>query len=193
MAAPRPLGQFKGQFIKPAPQVSVAQQDAFFARIKKHCGKSFLGKVTANSADSTDFDNKKLVMHVRRCTDTQLQIPFHVGKDASRTWIISKTGSGLQLKHDHRMANGDYDEATMYGGHTVDAGWPNVQSFPADAYSKDLLVKLGMPQSISNIWHLFIYDDRFSYRLVREGLEFQVDFDLTRPIRNPSAPWGYKN
>ena len=141
---------------------------------------------------SDGFDDP-LIMHVRNCSDTQLQIPFHVGSNHSRTWIISKTGSGLSLKHDHRRQDGSYDESTMYGGHTVDAGWANVQSFPADQYSKEMFVRLGNPQSNSNIWQMYIYPSLFSYRLIREGREFRVDFDLTKPLPLPPTPWGYQD
>ena len=176
-----------------APLVSIPAQDQFFDQIRTLCGKAFSGKVTeGNSADSA-FSEKKLVMHVRHCSDSQLQVPFHVGDDASRTWIITKTGSGLSLKHDHRMKNGEDDKSTMYGGHTVDSGWPQAQSFPADQYSKELFVASGIPQSTGNSWHMYIYPEKFTYRLTREGREFRVDFDLTQPIKTPPAPWGYKD
>ncbi|WP_170308286.1 hypothetical protein [Parashewanella tropica] len=179
--------------IRPAPLVSIASHDAFFNNLKKHCGKAYQGKVTVDNQDNGSFSGKKLIMHVRKCSDTELQIPFHVGDDASRTWIITKTGSGLSLKHDHRMANGEYDASTMYGGHTIDAGWGNAQSFPADQYSKELFVKQGIPQSNNNIWQIFIYPEKYTYRLIRQGREFKVDFDLTKPVTPPVAPWGYKD
>lgn len=178
--------------VKPAPLVSIASHDSYFDKLRALCGKAFEGKVVVDTPASTGFEGR-LIMHVRRCTDSQLQIPFHVGDDHSRTWIISKTGSGLSLKHDHRNKDGSYDESTMYGGHTQDAGWPTVQSFPADQYSKELFVRLGNPQSNTNIWQMFIYPDRFSYRLIREGREFRVDFDLTKPVALPPVPWGYQD
>ena len=180
-------------FASEAPLVSIPTHDSFFNHIKAHCNKAFEGKVTIDNAQSDAFANKTLIMHVRQCTEHQLQIPFHVGKDASRTWIVTKTGSGLSLKHDHRHEDGSHDESTMYGGHTLDAGWPNVQSFPADQYSKELFAKQGIPQSIGNTWQMYIYPEKFTYRLVREGREFRVDFDLTKPITVPSAPWGYSD
>ncbi|WP_105166955.1 hypothetical protein [Pseudoalteromonas sp. T1lg23B] len=181
-------------FARPAPLVSIATHDAFFNQIAQHCGKAFEGEVSVdNVSGPSSFANKKLIMHVRHCTEQQLQVPFHVGDDASRTWIISKTGSGLSLKHDHRHQDGSDDASTMYGGHTVDAGYNNVQSFPADQYSKELFVRQGIPQSAGNTWQMFIYEDSFSYRMVREGREFRVDFDLTQPIKPPAAPWGYKD
>ena len=177
--------------VKPAPLVSIDSHDRFFDSIRALCGKAFSGKISVDNQPSSGMADKPLVMHVRHCTDEVLHIPFHVGEDASRTWIITKTGAGLSLKHDHRHKDGHYSEATMYGGHTLDAGWPQVQSFPADAYSKALFAKNGIPQSSSNTWQMYIYPQTFTYRMTREGREFRVDFDLTKPIPAPAAPWGY--
>lgn len=176
---------------RPAPLVSIPTHDTFFTLIAEHCGKAYEGKVVFDNDPSPAFSNK-LVMHVRSCTDSELQVPFHVGDDASRTWIITKTGSGLSLKHDHREKDGSDDSLTMYGGHTLDAGYNNVQSFPADQYSKELFVNLGIPQSVGNTWQMFVYEDKFSYRLIRQGREFRVEFDLTKPIELPITPWGYE-
>jgi len=173
------------------PLVSIANQNAFFENISKHCGKAFAGKVVVDSSKSTSFSGKKLVMHVRKCSKNQLQIPFHVGDDSSRTWLLTQTDSQLSLKHDHRHRDGSHDETTMYGGHTLTAGKADFQSFPADLYSKELFVKVGIPQSTGNTWQMFIYPEKFSYRLTRQGLDFRVDFDLTKPIAPPTAPWGY--
>lgn len=170
---------------------SIPPQDEFFRAISELCGKAFPGTVTIDNDSSGSFANKKLIMHVRRCDATQLQIPFHVGENASRTWVITKTGSGLSLKHDHRHPDGTEDVLTQYGGHTVDAGWAQVQSFPADQYSKELFVANAIPQSVGNTWQMYIYPEQFTYRLIRQGREFRVDFDLTKPVDVPPAPWGY--
>jgi hypothetical protein len=179
-------------FAREAPLVSIPTHDAFFNSIAKHCGKAFEGKVVFDNDPSPAFDNK-LVMHVRSCTDAVLQVPFHVGDDASRTWIITKTGSGLSLKHDHREKDGSDDELTMYGGHTIDAGYNSVQSFPADAYSKLLFVNLGIAQSVGNTWQMYVHEDTFTYRLIRQGREFRVEFDLSKPVALPVTPWGYES
>jgi hypothetical protein len=179
-------------FARQAPLVSIPTHDTFFSSIAQHCGKAFEGKVTVDNQPSTAFD-AKLVMFVRKCDQTELQIPFYVGDNASRTWIIKKTGSGLSLKHDHRLKDGTDDPVTMYGGHTRGAGYNQIQSFPADQYSKNLFAKQSLPQSITNTWQVYIYPDMFSYRLVREGREFRVNFDLTKPISVPAAPWGYSD
>ena len=176
---------------KEAPLVSIPTHDAFFNAIKDHCGKAFQGKVSKDNVGNT-FGNAKLVMHVRKCTDSEIQIPFHVGEDASRTWILTKTGAGLMLKHDHRNEDGSFHSSTMYGGHTLDEGFPQVQSFPADVYSKSLFIESGITASTDNVWQMMIYPSRFSYRLIRPTREVQVDFDLENPIATPSAPWGYE-
>jgi hypothetical protein len=173
----------------PAPLVSIPSHDAFFNKLRSLCGKAFEGKLVSTPKPD-DFDGR-LVMHVRKCTDSQLQIPFHVGDDHSRTWIITKTGSGLSLKHDHRHKDGSNDTSTMYGGHTVDAGWAQAQSFPADQYSKELFISSGIPQSVTNVWQMFVYPETFTYRLVRESREFRVNFDLTKAVAAPPTPWGY--
>jgi len=178
-------------YAQPAPLVSIPSHDAFFDSIAKHCGKAFKGEVVFDNDPSPAFA-QALVMHVRKCNSSQLQIPFHVGEDASRTWIITKTGSGLNLKHDHRKEDGSNDPLTMYGGHTIDAGYAQAQSFPADQYSKELFVASGIPQSVGNTWQMFIYDDVFTYRLTREGRDFRVNFDLTKAVEPPTAPWGYE-
>ena len=177
-------------FSKEAPLVSIPTHDAFFSSIALHCGKAFEGKVAVDNQPSPAFD-AKLIMFVRKCSQSELQIPFYVGDNASRTWIIKKTGSGLSLKHDHRHKDGTDDPVTMYGGHTLGAGFNQIQSFPADEYSKALFAEYGLAQSITNTWQIFIYPDVFSYRLIRDGREFRVDFDLTKSIPEPDAPWGY--
>ncbi len=180
------------QNFSPAPLVSIPTHDAFFTQLRALCGKAFQGKVVMDNPKSEGFEGR-LVMHVRRCSNEEIQIPFHVGDNRSRTWIIKKTGSGLSLKHDHRHPDGSSDQQTMYGGHTLDAGWAQAQSFPADQYSKELFVASNIAQSVGNTWQIFIYPSTLSYRLVREGREFRVNFDLSKPVETPSAPWGYRD
>ncbi|MCK7458414.1 hypothetical protein [Idiomarina aminovorans] len=178
------------QVVKPAPRVATQTQAEFFQAINQHCGNSYAGEVTVDTPSSEGFEGP-LIMHVRKCGDHKIEIPFHVGDNHSRTWILTQTGSGISLKHDHRKPDGNYDPLTMYGGHTVDKGHATAQSFPADAYSKELFIELGAPQSNTNIWQMYIHDETFTYRLVREGREFRVDFDLTQPVETAATPWGY--
>lgn len=185
-------GYASAQVVKPAPLVSIDSHDKFFEHIAAHCGNAYEGRVSVNSPASGGFEGR-LVMHVRVCEDDRLEIPFHVGDNHSRTWILTKTGSGISLKHDHRNADGSYDEQTMYGGHTRDAGYERAQSFPVDQYSVEMFYEQGIPASNTNIWQMFIYPETFTYRLIREGREFRVDFDLTSPVDAPATPWGYED
>ena len=81
-------------------------QDAFFANLAELCGQTFEGKVVTDDPVDADFRSQRLVMHVRDCSDTEIRIPFHVGADHSRTWVITRTSGGLTLKHDHRDPDG---------------------------------------------------------------------------------------
>ncbi|MFC3648878.1 hypothetical protein [Planctobacterium marinum] len=176
----------------PAPLLASAQHQAFWQKVSALCGQAYEGKIVKDT-DGDTFVGKKLIMHVRKCSGREIQIPFHIGEDASRTWILTNTGAGIMLKHDHRNPDGSYHPTTMYGGHTVAAGWPQMQSFPADPYSQQLFMTQGLPGSVDNVWQMLIYPTVFSYRLVRAAREFQVDFDLSQPVSPPEAPWGYEN
>jgi len=128
--------------------------DALMAALAHLCGQAFEGRVSTNEprADDDPFEGKALVMHVRECRQDEIRVPFHVGPDHSRTWIITRTGSGLRLKHDHRHQDGTPDVLTMYGGDTRDAGTATRQEFPADAESKALFEREGLTASIGNVW-----------------------------------------
>lgn len=179
-------------FMPALAQASDETQNQYFDAIAAHCGKAYEGVVTAGNSADDGFTGKKLVMHVRECSDTQLKIPFHVGDDHSRTWVITKTDTGLQLKHDHRHNDGSEDKVTMYGGDTLDSGSTTQQSFPVDAFSINNFNENGLTQSITNVWHMYIEPNTFTYRLTRENRDFRVDFDLTKPVALPPTPSGHE-
>lgn len=204
MASPLPLASLAASLLLASTALhaqpvltTTTVQDEFFDNLRQYCGQAFEGTVTeANFTGIETFSENRLVMHVRHCEENRLEIPFHVGDNHSRTWILTKTGSGISLKHDHRKRDGseDIEGGTMYGGHTVDAGWANAQSFPADQPSKEDFLRRRTPQSVGNTWHMFIYPGEFfGYRLTRPGREMRVDFDLTNPVDLPPAPWGYED
>ena len=121
-----------------APSASVdAPADAFLAAIRTHCGQAFAGRVLVDTPASANnpFADKPLMMHVRECSGDTTRIPFHVGDDRSRTWVLTRTAQGLRLKHDHRHEDGASDKVTMYGGDTAAAGTAQRQAFPVDAES----------------------------------------------------------
>nr|WP_172587775.1 hypothetical protein [Shewanella xiamenensis] len=175
----------------PKPALAI-EQETFFNQLAAHCGKAFAGKVVSKDSADAAFRDKSLVMHVRECSDTELKIPFHVGDDHSRTWVITKTDQGLRLKHDHRHQDGTEDKVTMYGGDTASMGTSRKQSFPIDQASIDNFMHNGLTQSVTNVWHIEVTPNTFSYLLTREARHFQVDFDLTQPQPLPPVPWGHE-
>jgi hypothetical protein len=169
-------------------------QDNFIANLSALCGKAYEGRIVSPAAAGDDaFAGKALVMHVRDCAADTVRIPFHVGEDRSRTWVVTRTGTGLRLKHDHRHADGSEDKLTQYGGDTVNAGTATRQEFPADAFSKDMFLAQDIPASVTNVWAMEVHPGRtFAYELRRpEGRFFRVEFDLTKPVAVPPAAWGY--
>jgi hypothetical protein len=174
---------------------SAASFDAFLERLRRHCGKAYAGRVVVNKPPQPDdaFAGKILVMHVRECGERELKIPFHVGNDHSRTWVLTRTATGLRLKHDHRHEDGSEDVLTMYGGETAAPGSETRQEFPVDAGSIALFKREGLTASMTNTWAMVIEPgQRFLYELSRPGGRlFQVEFDLTTPVDAPPPPWGH--
>jgi hypothetical protein len=167
--------------------------DAFLARIAEHCGQAFAGRIVADDPppENDPFAGQRLVMHVRECDDRELRIPFHVGDDRSRTWILTRTSDGLRLKHDHRHQDGTPDAVTMYGGDTAEPGMPSRQAFPVDAESIAMFEREGLTASVTNTWAMEIEPGtRFVYELARPGRLFRVEFDLSAPVEPPPPPWG---
>ncbi|MSU67537.1 MAG: hypothetical protein CK548_07200 [Opitutia bacterium] len=166
------------------------EQEKFWSELRALCGQAFPGKITeSTSATDSTFAGQPLVMHVRACGENKIKIPFHVGENHSRTWVITRTMNGLRLKHDHRHEDGTADKITQYGGDTATAGTAIQQDFPADAFTAELI-----PAAKTNVWSfLFSPQKSLSYRLVRESesRRFRVEFDLTKPIPAPPAPWGH--
>lgn len=169
-------------------------RDAFFERLTMLCGHAFEGRITADepTASAADpFHGQRLVMHVRECSAQEIRIPFHVGGDRSRTWVVSRTGTGLRLKHDHRLLDGSEDPITQYGGDTADEGTASRQTFPADAESKAMFSRNDMAVSNTNAWAIELEPgETFTYELARPQRLFRVGFDLSTPVAAPLAPWG---
>ncbi|HEX5715916.1 MAG TPA: hypothetical protein VF179_07140 [Thermoanaerobaculia bacterium] len=167
-------------------------QGTWWENLRGLCGKAYAGALASNDPADVSFAGQSMAMHVRKCEDARIEIPFHVGEDRSRTWVLSRTGTGIELKHDHRHEDGSEDEITLYGGHTESPGTAIAQLFPVDEDSKKLFVEHDRSPSTTNVWSMEIVPgERFSYILRRPGRHFQVDFDLTRTIEPPPAPWGH--
>jgi hypothetical protein len=163
-------------------------QMAFWQNLESLCGRSFEGQLIESNPPDARFDGQRFVMHVRKCQSNEIRIPFFIGDDRSRTWVVTRTEAGLRLKHDHRHEDGSEDEVTQYGGDTNAKGTSVAQEFHADAYTAELL-----PVSSTNIWTMSLEPGRvFAYALRRTDSDrrFKVEFDLSNPVEAPPPPWG---
>jgi len=152
------------------------EQEEFFNNLSKLCGNSFNGIATYPDEPMEPFKGATLTMHVNECNKNEIKIPFHVGENTSRTWIISKTKDGLLFKHDHRHNDNTPEEITMYGGLADKNGSMFKQSFPADKHTASLI-----PEASTNVWALEFSEDfkTFHYILTRHNnMRFQADFNL---------------
>jgi len=161
----------------------------FWDTLKEHCGKAYEGTLELPENDEA-FSGKKLVMHVRACSDTEMKIPFYVGDDKSRTWVLTMQENILSLKHDHRHKDGSEDAVNFYGGTASNPGKADIQFFPADAHTQKII-----PAAATNVWWITVSDTTFTYNLRRLGTDrvFKVVMDLTTPIDTPDAPWGWED
>ena len=166
--------------------ISAQPSQEFWTSIEELCGKSFKGKILEAPEDDA-FRKVELVMHVRSCEENEIRIPFFAGEDRSRTWVLTMENNKIKLKHDHRHEGGSEDEITQYGGSASNHGLSNIQIFPADDFTAELI-----PAAASNVWWLEIEIEKsFTYNLRRIGTDrfFSIQFDLTKEIETPPAPW----
>ena len=155
-------------------------QKAFFKNMKKLCGRQFEGATDFPADPSHPLAGKRLVMHVETCGEREIRIPFRVGEDRSRTWVLTMTPDGLLFKHDHRHEDGTPDRVTNYGGLASGDGTAREQRFAADAFTARLI-----PEAKTNVWTMQIDDakKRFMYHLERDGApRYRAYFDLAKPL-----------
>lgn len=139
---------------------------AFFENLRKMCGQRFAGETRFPADPNHPMAGKKLILSFDSCNDREIRIPFLVGEDKSRTWILTLSEKGLLLKHDHRHPDGTPDKITMYGGWAAPGGTPHLQRFPADPDTAKLL-----PEAITNVWTLEILPEKqqLTYYLERNA------------------------
>lgn len=160
----------------------------FWDQLSSHCGKAYEGTLMT-PADNDPFSGQRLVMHVVDCGEGFIHIPFFVGEDKSRTWVLTKENGLIKLKHDHRHADGTEDLVTQYGGTSPNSGMPGMQFFPADQETAELI-----PHASANVWWITLDETSFTYNLRRIGTDrfFSVKFDLTREVESPGPAWGWE-
>lgn len=164
--------------------------EKFWEKLSSYCGQSFEGEITSEALADDSFTGKKIIMHVKSCEENRMRIPFFVGNDKSRTWILTTKDNLITLKHDHRLPDGTPDEVTQYGGTTSNTGLEHIQFFPADQETYNLI-----DYAATNVWWITVDDNTFTYNLIRIGSErvFTITFNTTKPVETPDAPWGWKD
>jgi len=162
------------------PTVTESQQ-LFFSHFKQFEGKKFNGTQTYIAEGLDSWENLELVMHVKQCTDSVVYIPFRVGENTSRTWMIMlEAGEKLRFRHDHRHSDGTPEDVNLYGGYASDAGNEFKQNFPADDFTCKMLERI-----CDNVWVAEFTEDfsGFTYSLRKADKHMiSIYFDLTQPI-----------
>ncbi len=160
----------------------------FWNQLQAHCGKAYEGSLILPEEDEA-FGGKRLVMHVISCSEDVIKIPFFVGDDRSRTWVLTYKDDKITLEHDHRHKDGTEDEVNFYGGTSTNSGNANIQFFPANEHTQEMI-----PYAATNVWWITLDETSFTYNLKRLGTDriFKVSMDLTKEIATPEAPWGWQ-
>ncbi|MFD2555951.1 hypothetical protein [Sphingobacterium tabacisoli] len=167
-------------------RAQTSNSKAFMEAFKPHLGKYYEGTIVAGGKEGDGFTGERLLMEVMSWDEREVKVPFYVGEDKSRTWIFSWSNNRVELKHDHGKSDGTADKVTFYGGTAPNEGTPNMQMFPADAETEQLI-----DYAAYNVWWVTIDADKFTYNLRRIGSDrlFSVEFDLTKPIVSNFKPW----
>ena len=162
----------------PAP---AEQPPSLFDTLMSLDGRAFSGSMTYPNDPGHEM-NRPMRIEVKKESDDVLHVPFQVGDDRSRTWVLRRDQEGVLLKHDHRHTDGTPDEVTNYGGLARPLGLGSLLVFPADEETATLL-----PEAASNVWTLRLSPDgeALTYYLERHGKpRFEAVFDLSEPIKN---------
>jgi hypothetical protein len=169
-----------------------APQDAFWQNLRQHCGSAYPGRLTLEPpGDDMLTGTEQLIVHFRECGQDTLRLPFHIEVEAtgewdrSRTWMFMRTTDALELRHDHRHEDGTPDEQTMYGAFTQAPGLPGRQEF--------ILTERRAADGSALGWRVEVEPGRrYTYGTIRGGAwTWRVDFDLSRTVPPPPAPWGH--
>lgn len=143
-----------------------AIQQTFFENLGRRCGRTFEGVTEFPPDPDHPMAGKRLLLTVGPCSTSEIRVPFQVGEDHSRTWVVTRGSQGLLLKHDHRHADGTPDKVTDYGGWAMADGSATRQRFAADKHTARLI-----PEAATNVWTLELDPaaSQLVYALERHG------------------------
>jgi hypothetical protein len=173
---------------KPAFELP-AEQNAFWANIRQHCGNAYDGRLADATPHYQGFSAERITIHFRNCPDTLTHISLHLDDNHSRNLIITNMRGALRLKHDHRNSDGTEEEITQYGGDAPKPGLETRQIFMADNHTAHIL-----PERADNFWFLDLMDENtlaYGVHWPKHGHSIRMEFDLLNPVDPPPAPWGY--
>lgn len=165
----------------PAPAAPVTAQDAFWAQLQALCTGAAEGRLL-QAPDAQISPDARLVVHFRECGPGELRFPLHVDENRSRTWVFIRHADRLELRHDHRHADGTEESNTWYGATTLEPGTATRQEFVSER------------NGVRSGWRVEIEPGRsFVYGTIRDGAwRHHLVFDLTRPAEIPPPPWGHE-
>lgn len=155
----------------------VADGPSVFDSLAELDGKSFSGRMVYPD-DPNHSMNQPMTITVKVISQDEIRVPFQVGEDRSRTWILRRGSEGISLKHDHRHADGTPDELTNYGGVDSAQVLGRQLVFPADDETKAML-----PEASTNVWSFRLSPDGkqlFYYLERHKESRFEAQFDLSR-------------
>jgi hypothetical protein len=159
----------------------IEAQRAFFENMRAMCGQTFGGRTVHAEAHDRTFEPARLFFVVEECSEDELRIPFIVGDDDSRTWILEMGDEGLTFRHEHLRPDGTPHEVSGFGGHATRDGTATFQSFP------DFWMTEETPAAERRVWRLAIdrEHDLFVYYLDRGG---EPAYRLVFHLGPPSPP-----
>jgi hypothetical protein len=165
------------------------EQRTFWDNIQEHCGNAYQGILADATPYYEPFEAGQIIIHVRDCTDTLTHISLHIDDDHSRNLLLTKVDGTLRLKHDHRYEDGTEEEITQYGGDAPAPGLETRQIFEADEHTTEIL-----PDRFDNFWFIDIMDEEtlaYGVHWPKHGHSIRLEFDISTPVDEPPAPWGY--
>ncbi len=152
----------------------------FFDNLSSLCGNKYEGEEIFTAEGRESFADKNMTIHFASCTDDKIRIPFYIGDDESRTWLLLVEDGQLRFRHDHRHEDGTPEDITMYGGFSDQRGTEFTQFFPPDDYTLDLLER-----APGHEWVLSLTEemDTLCYCLQsEEELVFKAKFYLDKKL-----------
>lgn len=186
------LAAMLGLLYVPVSAASNTSVHPLLSALQPYCQQAFAGRLISSDAADQEMAGLPMVVHLQYCGPAEMRLAFHVGADASRTWVLRQLPQGLQLKHEHLHQDGSPDELTRYGGLSTttltDAGL--TVPFPADGYSQLLFQALGRQAAVDNTWAFAWQNQQLTYSLRRAGRHFAVQFDLRKAVAVPPPAWG---